>query len=592
MSNPNKQIGDTKDLLTDKEQFETIKKDVKEAKFYKAPNFQTDNVFDFQTYKNKYDRKTRYLGDPLLKRANVRFPWPEDQKKEWEKCRDDVVYFIKTYMRIVHVDHGLVLFKMWDFQERMVTEMQDNRFFIAKCPRQIGKSIVTAGYILHYILFNGEKNVAILANKASTAAEILDRVKKAFRYLPDFLQQGVEIWNKRDIELENGCRVSAYATSSDAVRGQSFAMVFIDEVAFIPTHEWDEFWKSTYPTISSGKKTKMILISTPNGRNHFYKLWSAATGEATKKSNFHPFSIHWREVPGRDDKWMHDQIANTSETDFAQEFLCHFLSASGTLIAAWKFEQLVDKDPIEIIEDMELMKLPEQGHKYICSVDVAKGREQDYSAASIIDVTEYPYEQVALFHSNKISPLLLPTILQKWGEFYNNAHMLIELNDTGVMVAKELYMEIEYENVITFSKADGGKGGLWNLGIETTKRVKANGCSAMKDLIEKDGLILHNAKTKAELEVFVQDGGVSWQAEKNFHDDIVMTLVIFSYFTTMEAFEDYANIKKRVKDEMFDEDINTILEEDAPFVIFSDGIEDADDLLDENDAIYGFSVVY
>lgn len=583
---------DTSDLLTDEEQFETIKKDVEDVKFIKAAPFQHKNVIDFKTYKNKYDRKTRYLGDPFLKRANVILPWPKDQEAEWKRCRDDIIYFIKTYMRIVHVDHGLVLFNMWEFQEKMMLEMQDNRFFIAKCPRQVGKSIVTAGFILHYILFNKEKNVAILANKQATAMEILDRVKKAFRYLPDFLQQGVEIWNKGDIALENGCHVAAYATSSDAVRGQSFSMVFIDEVAFIPTNEWNAFWKSTYPTISSGKKTKMVLVSTPNGRNHFYKLWQSATGKSKRRSKFHPFSIHWRDVPGRDDQWMHDQIANTSEEDFAQEFLCKFLSATGTLIAAWKFETFVEKNPIEKIEQMELMELPVENHKYIAVVDVAKGRGQDYSAASFIDVTKYPYRQVALYHSNEISPLLLPTVLKKWGEFYNDAHLLIELNDTGVMVAKELYMEEEYENLITFSSSEeGGKGkGLWGLGIETSKRVKQVGCSTLKDLLEKDKLIIHNTKTINELEVFVEDG-LSWSAEEGHHDDIVMSLVLFSYLTTLEKFEDYANFKRRPKEEMFEEDINKILEDDTPMIFYDDGHDNYDDILDDNDRALGFSVV-
>lgn len=589
--NENQIENNTSDHLSEEEQFETIRKDVKEAEFFKAPPFQHKNVYDFTTYKNKYDKKTRYLGDPLLKRANVNTPWPEDQKAEWRKCRDDIIYFIKTYMRIVHVDHGLVLFNMWDFQQDMITQMKDNRFFIAKCPRQIGKSIVTAGFILHYILFNKEKNVAILANKSATAMEILDRVKKAFRYLPDFLQQGVEVWNKGDIMLENGCHVSAYATSSDSVRGQSFSMVFIDEVAFIPTNEWNEFWKSTYPTISSGKKTKMVLVSTPNGRNHYYKLWQAATGQSKRKSKFVPFSVHWRDVPGRDDQWMHDQIANTSEEDFAQEHLCKFLSASGTLIAAWKFDTFVEKHPVETIEDMEIMALPETKHKYICVVDVAKGRGQDYSAASFIDVTSYPYRQVALYHSNEISPLLLPTLLKKWCEFYNESFILIELNDTGVMVAKELYMDLEYENLITFSASEGGKGkGLWSLGLETTKRVKSVGCSTLKDLLEKDKLIIHNTKTINELEVFVENG-LSWEAEEGYHDDIVMSLVLFSYFTTMDKFEDFASFRKRPQEEMFEEDINKILDEEAPFVLYDDGHNMDNDILTDEERALGFSVV-
>ena len=569
---------DTKDYLNDEEQFKTIKKDIHDVEFIKAPDYQSNNIIDFQTYKNKYERRTRYLNDPFLKRANVRLGWPLEMKVEWERCRDDVIYFIKTYMRIVHVDHGLVLFNMWDFQEDMIKQMQDNRFFIAKCPRQVGKSIVTAGFILHYILFNQEKSVAILANKQTTAMEILDRVKKAFRYLPDFLQQGVEVWNKGDIALENGCKVSSHATSSDSVRGFSYSMVFIDEVAFIPQNEWKEFWKSTYPTISSGKKTKLILVSTPNGMNHYYYLWKAAE---EKRSNFKGFIITWQQVPGRDEKWKLETIANTSAEDFAQEHECKFLGSSGTLIKGYKLADLKFENPVEEIDKMILMTLPEKNHSYVFSVDPAQGRGQDYSVINVTDVTNFPWKQVAIYHSNTISPLILPTIIMKWAQYYNNAHVIIELNDIGMLVAKELYMDLEYENVIEFGKNE--------FGIRMNKRVKAQGCSTLKDLIEKDKLLIYNKETIDELNVFIETG-LSWEAENGFNDDIVMSLVLFSYLTTLDIFEDYTTNKKRVKDDVFGEDINKILDDETPDILYDDG-HDIPDILDAEDAIYGFMVV-
>lgn len=569
---------DTKDYLTDTEQFNTIKKDIHEVEFVKAPEYQSEDPNIFATYKNKYERRTRYLNDPFIKRSNVRIAWPSAMEDEWIKCRDDVIYFIKTYMRIVHVDHGLVLFKMWDFQEDMIKVMNDNRFFIAKCPRQIGKSIVTAGFILHYILFNEEKNVAILANKQTTAMEILDRVKKAFRYLPDFLQQGVEVWNKGDIALENGCRVSAHATSSDSVRGQSFSMVFIDEVAFVPNNEWKEFWKSTYPTISSGKKTKLILVSTPNGMNHYYYLWKAAE---ENRSNFKPFTIHWSQVPGRDEKWKQETIANTSEEDFAQEHECKFLGSSGTLIKGVKLADLKPVAPVTEVESMAIMEEPIENHIYLFIVDPAQGRGQDYSVISSVDVTKLPYKQVAVYRSNTVSPLLLPTIIMKWAQYYNNANVLIELNDCGMLVAKELYMDLEYENTVIFPKNE--------YGIRINKRIKAQGCSTLKDLIEKDKLLVTHKETINELNVFVESG-LSWEAEDGFNDDTVSTLVLFSYFTTLDLFEDYSNIKRKVSKDVFEEDINKILDDDLPDIIVDDG-HTQPDVLEPNDIKLGFMVV-
>lgn len=573
-----KQIGtDTSDVLSLEEHFEKLVKEdgFKELKLTKAPAYQSDNVYDFTTFKDRFTRKTRYLNDSLLKRAGVIIPFPDEMKAEWLRCRDDPVYFIRTYMRIVHADEGLVMFDMWDFQEEMVKTIDKNRFFIAKCPRQIGKSIVTAGYLLHYVLFNKERQVAILANKQGTAMEILDRVKKAFRYLPDFLQQGVVVWNKGDIELENGSKISAHATSSDSIRGFTYSMVFIDEVAFIPTHEWEEFWRSTYPTISSGKKTKVIMVSTPKGMNHFYSMWQNAQPTAAKRSKFVPFSIHWSQVPGRDEAWKEETIANTSEEAFSQEHECEFLSSSDTLIASWKLNQLVEQVPVKVVDGMTIHYLPKPASRYMATVDVSQGRGQDYSTINIIDVTRNPFRQVAVYRSNTISPLLLPTIILKWCQFYNDAYVCVELNDQGILVAKELYLDLEYDNVIEFGGTD--------IGLQMTKRVKSQGCSTLKDLIEKDVLILNDKQTITELRFFVQDG-VSFAAEKGSNDDIVMGLVAFAYLSTLDTFEDYTNFTKRIKTELFETDINKILEDDVGFIMFSDGNDDSDeDILEESD---------
>lgn len=553
------------DLLTDAQQYEkTISKDAKEleATFIKAKDFQSDDPTDFLTYKNRDDRRGRYMGDPDLRRAKHPQKMNAEMVREWSRCRDDIVYFVKTYMRIVHVDHGMVLFNLWDFQERMLRNMEMQRFFISKCPRQVGKSITTAAFILHYMIFNKDKNIGILANKASTSAEILDRVKKAFRYLPDFLQPGVEEWNKTSIKLDNGCKVSSHATSSSSVRGQSFSMLFIDEVAFIPPNEWEEFWKSTYPTVSSGKKTKVLMVSTPNGMNQFYDLWQKAV---SKKSTFFPFSIHWSDVPGRDEAWKQETIGNTSLEDFLQEYECQFRSSSGTLINAEKIVEMVKEalDPISKDNDLYIYKEPIKNHNYFCAVDVAEGRGQDYSTAVMIDVTQFPYEIVAVYRSNTVSPLYLPNFLMYFATRYNKAHILIEIANQGLLVAKELYLDLEYENLVQF-------GGI-ELGIKTSKRSKAIGCSTLKDLIELDKLIINSRLVADEFTTFVEKN-LSFAAMDGYHDDLVMALVVFSYFTTLDEFENYVDRTKRLPNELFTQSIEELEEEFMGFIYHDDGV--------------------
>lgn len=567
--------GTSTDLYTDKQQYEkTITQDAKEleATFIKAKAFQSTDPTDFLTYKNRDDRGSRYLGDPDLRRADKPLKMTADMVREWRRCRDDIVYFVRTYMRIVHVDHGMVLFNMWGFQEKMLRNMEHNRFFVSKCPRQVGKSITTAAYILHYMIFNKEKNIGILANKASTSAEILDRVKKAFRYLPDFLQPGVSTWNKTGIELDNGCKVSSHATSSSSVRGQSFSMLFIDEVAFIERNEWDEFWKSTYPTVSSGKKTKVLMVSTPNGMNQFYDIWQKAV---SRKSSFFPFSIHWSDVPGRDEAWKIETIGNTSLEDFMQEYECQFRSSSGTLINSGYIEDMINNalDPISKDNDLYIYKEAKPNHKYFCTVDVAEGRGQDYSTAVVMDVSTFPYDIVAVYRSNKVSPLMLPQILMHVAMRYNKAQILIEIANQGLLVAKELYMDLEYENLVQF-------GGI-ELGIKQSKRSKAIGCSTLKDLVERDKLRINSRLVADEFTTFVEKN-LSFAAMDGYHDDLVMALVVFAYFTTMDEFENYVDRRVRLPDELFTDQIEQLEEDFMGFIFHDDGVGPIADEMDVN----------
>jgi hypothetical protein len=260
-----------------------------------------------------------YLGNQNLKKVGVELSFTEEQLTEIVKCTDDPVYFIRKYVKIVNVDLGLVPFNMWSFQEEMVRDFHTNRFSICKMPRQVGKTTTTVGYMLWSVLFQPDYTVGILANKGSLAREILGRIQKAYEYLPLWLQQGIIVWNKGNIELENGSKIYAYATSAAGVRGGTYNLIFLDEFAFVPHNMAQEFFTSTYPVISSGKTSKVIIVSTPNGLNLFYKMWTDAI---EKRSLYKPIEIHWSIVPGRDAKWKEETIRNTSEEQFRQEFEC------------------------------------------------------------------------------------------------------------------------------------------------------------------------------------------------------------------------------------------------------------------------------
>lgn len=263
--------------------------------------------------------KDSYRDNPLLKRAGVELQYTQEQVDEYIKCSQDPVYFAERYIRIVNVDRGLMPFEMWDFQREMIRTYHENRFSITKCPRQVGKTTTSVAYLLWVTLFSDDQNIAVLANKGSLARDILAKYQLAYENLPMWLQQGIVTWNKGNVELENGSKIVAASTSSSAIRGGAFNIVFLDEFAFVPNNIANEFFNSVYPVISSGKTTKIIIVSTPNGMNLFYKLWIDAMN---KKNGYKTFEIHWSMVPGRDEKWKEETIKNTSEEQFRQEFEC------------------------------------------------------------------------------------------------------------------------------------------------------------------------------------------------------------------------------------------------------------------------------
>jgi DNA polymerase III delta prime subunit len=514
-----------------------------------------------------------YAGNPLLKGAYQPLEYDKETIEDYIRCSKDPVYFAKNYMKIIHVDHGLMPFDLYDYQEEMVETMHNNRFVICKMPRQTGKSTTIVAYLLHFALFNPQSNIAILANKGSTSREILQRLKTAYEHLPKWLQQGVVVWNRGNIELENGSKVISASTSSSAVRGSSFNIIFMDEFAHIdPPKLAEDFFTSVYPTISSGKTTKVFIVSTPKGLNMFYKMWIDAE---EKRSNYIPIEVHWSQTPGRDDAWKKETIKNTSELQFAQEYECDFIGSQNTLIAPSKLRTMPYKPPIIKKDCLDVYVEPDPKHSYVCIVDVARGRGQDYSAFSIIDVTQFPYEQVAKYRDPNISPMLLPNVVDNVGKYYNHAYVLVEINDIGGQVADILHYDLEYSNIFQTSvmgrsgqTLGGGFGKSSQLGIRTTKEVKRKGCSSVKDLIEGDKLLIWDLDTITEMTTFIAKGS-SYEADEGYHDDLMMTLILFGWLVNQKYFTEITDMDLREK--MFKEQLDEAESQLIPFGFINDG---------------------
>ena len=512
-----------------------------------------------------------YLGNPNLKRTGLSHNFTKDEIVEYQKCSESPIYFIKNYVRIVSLDHGLVPFDMYNFQEGMVDTMHENRFTIFKLPRQSGKSTIIISYLLHYVLFNPNTTVAVLANKSTTARDILGRLQLAYENLPKWMQQGIIAWNKGNIELENGSKILAAATSSSAIRGGSYNVIFLDEFAFVPTNVADQFFASVYPTITSGQNTKVIIVSTPHGMNQFYKLWVDAE---EGRNNYIPTEVHWSEVPGRDAAWKEETIRNTSESQFNSEFECEFLGSIDTLISPTKLKQLTYRTPIRSNSGLDLYEMPLEKSTYIITADVARGTQNDYSAFLVFDITTIPYKVVAKYRDNEIKPLLFPTKIHEVAKAYNQAFVMIEVNDIGEQVASTMQFDLEYDNLIMASMrgragqvlGGGFSGGRAQLGVRTTKAVKKIGCSNLKQLVEDNKLIIEDYDCINELSTFIIKGS-SFQADDGCNDDTVACLFLFSWASDQTYFK-----------EITDNDIRrTMMSEQqdmAPFGFVVNGLED------------------
>jgi len=517
----------------------------------------------------------QYLGNVNLKAAGVQLSFTEHQIEEYMKCAKDPIHFIENYCKIVTLDHGLQPFKLYECQRKKVKIIHDNRKVILMEGRQQGKTTTSAAYILWYTLFQGSKTVAILANKATAAREVLYRYQLMYENLPIWLQQGVTTWNKGDIELENGSIVFTAATSTSGIRGKSVNLLYVDEAAIIPNNVAEQFFTSVYPTISAGETTKILLSSTPLGYNHFWKFWNDAQ---EGRNGFVPLFIPYWEIPGRDEAWAETQRKLLGELKYNQEVLCTFLGSSLTLIDAGTIGQMSSSSPIFSKDGLDIYENVEKNHFYVIVADTAKGVGGDYSAFSIIDVTQMPYKMVGKYRNNQISPLLYPSVIYKVAKEFNNAYVLIEINSSE-QVAEILYSEYEYDNIIFVNRTTSGQivsggfgGGKSQLGVITDKKVKRIGCSNFKSLVEEKKLLIPDADTISEISTFIQKRS-SYAADEGYNDDLVMGLVLFSWLATNPYFKELTDIN--IRKELYETRIQSIEQEIAPFGFINDGLEES-----------------
>ena len=516
-----------------------------------------------------------YLGNPNLKKANVAQEFTQEQIEEFMRCAADPVYFARTYMKIVSLDEGLVQFQPYDFQEKLIKNFHENRFNICKMPRQTGKSTTSVSYLLHYVVFNDSVNVGILANKAATARDLLGRLQTAYENLPKWMQQGIISWNKGSLELENGSKILAASTSASAVRGMSFNILFLDEFAFVPNHIAEAFFSSVYPTITSGKTTKVIMVSTPHGMNHFYRYWHDAE---RGKNEYIPTDVHWSQVPGRDSEWRRQTIANTSEQQFKIEFECEFLGSVDTLISPSKLRTLVYENPKTRSAGLDIYEDPVKKHDYLMTVDVARGVSEDYSAFVLVDITEFPHKIVGKYRNNEIKPMIFPNLIWEVAKKYNNAFILCEVNDIGDQVASILNFDLEYENLLMCSMrgragqvvGQGFSGKKTQLGVKMSKTVKKVGSLNLKTLIEADKIIFKDYEIISELTTFIQKAN-SFEAEEGCNDDLAMCLVIYAWLVQNDYFKELTD--QDVRKRLYEEQKNQIEQDMAPFGFMDDGMD-------------------
>lgn len=524
--------------------------------------------------------ETSYHGNPNLKPVGYQHDFTKEQLTEFVKCSEDPIYFIENYCKIVTLDSGLQPFKLYECQRKKVDFIMNNRKTILMEGRQQGKTVTAAACILHYTIFQDNKNVAIMANKTAAAREVLNRYQIMYENLPMWMQQGVKTWNKGDVDLENGSRVFTSATTTSGIRGKSVNWLYIDEAAIIPNNIADEFFASVYPTISAGETTKILLTSTPLGYNHFWKFWN----ESEKGTNgFENMFIHYTQIPGRDEKWAEEQYKLLGEIKYNQEVLCEFLGSTNTLISGKALSMMSSKEIIYKKDGLDIYEEPQENKYYVITTDTSRGIGGDYSAFVVVDITEMPFKVVGKFRDNKVSPLLYPDFIARVAKDYNNAYVLIENNDIGQQVVDILHQELEYENIFSTVQEKNkqyvspGFGKQTTLGVRTSKAVKRQGCLALKSLVEETKFLVWDADCINELSTFVEKAG-SFSADEGYHDDLAMCMVLFAWLSTQQFFKDLTDVD--IREGLYNSQMRYIEKDLTPFGFMENGLEPEAEVID------------
>lgn len=527
--------------------------DIIERKFIDIIEFEpgweieTDSGFKPITHINKtikYEKWILTTEDHILECADTHIVFDENYNEVFVKDlrRGDKILTKYSSEKVISIENTHNMVNMYD----ITVNDCNHRYYTNDILSHNTTSYVC--FIVWLSVFHKDTAIAVLANKGATSRQIIQRVELAIMYLPKWICPGIVSFNKGSYEFDNGSSVISGSTTSDSIRGSSFKCLIVDELGFIPSNIFAEFWKSVYPTISSGKETRVIGVSTFNGQNHFYDMWVEAEAG---KSNFVPTRVDWWDVPGRDENWKNEQLKAMSEEDFAQEFGNEALGSGLSLLSSKGFSMIEKtvQQPLQFTLDSKIYEEPIKGHRYIVSCDCASDG-LDYSAFSVIDITQFPYKQVATFRNNKISHLQYPTIITQFAYKYNNADVLVENNEVGKTILHILNYELEYENLISMKI-----GPKIQLGVRTTTKSKSVGCARLKDMIERGQLLILDKYTQTEFKHFSIKGS-SYEAESGYHDDTVMCLVIFAYYAST------SNFKMKYDRNFFDE-MKDIYEKEA-----------------------------
>lgn len=503
-----------------------------------------------------------FQGNKLLRASGESIEYTKELIDEYIRCKEDIIYFAEKYFYISSIDGGRHVIKLYEFQKKVLkvydSPPDEKSHIIMMMARQMGKTTVSTIYLLHYIIFNKDKNVAILANKEKTALEIMRRIKMAYESLPNWLQQGIVEggWNKSSIILENGVRLIAATTSSDSISGEAISLLYMDEFAKVKPHIAEDFITATMPVITSGKTSKVIMVSTPLGMNHFYDFWS---GARRNENDFYPIKVSWWEHPDRDENWKIKtlRLLNNDKAKFNQEYGCKFLGSSETLVDADILERIQPLQPVDYKLNgiFKIYEHPVEGGFYIMGVDTAKGTGRDYSVVQVLKIiNEHEVRQVAIYKYNKVDTHEYAQVCIGISKYYNNAHMMIENNAEGGETANTIWYEYEYDYIINCDK----KG----IGIRSTKKSKLVANLTIKRYVENGWLQLVDKDTVAELSRYIEVSTNVFKAEtRTTHDDCVTALIWAIYFVTTDFFDDKDLTVKKIEEKYN-------LEEEIPIIFY------------------------